>query len=103
MIPPSPLAKPLAPPTIASSASLNNFMPLTQTELDELATQGCQMPGCVCGNQNGIFFFHARCHPNTPAWIKYDSNTGHLIIECAACRKIIAEVIPSESRAFPRL
>lgn len=45
---------------------------------------------CRCGCDEPIYF-HSKCHIEVPTWVKYEN--GALIISCAQCKEIIAEII----------
>jgi len=60
-------------------------MPLTREKLDGMV---CHEPGCDC--EAGTMYLHARCHPESPTWTKYEK--GLLIVECAECREQVASI-----------
>lgn len=70
---------------------MNIHLQLTQIELDQI---GCGTPDCR--HDHSTLFFHAKCHPNSPAWVKYEKVSGTLIIQCAECDEIIAVILVAD-------
>jgi hypothetical protein len=71
-------------------------MPLTKSELDMLAAQGCRDPRCDHRDHSGEIFIHPRCHPASPTWTSYDAQRGTLKLICAKCRGEIFQIIPAQ-------
>lgn len=66
--------------------------PLTRVGLDLMLSGGCGVPGCKESHHLDALFFHGRCHPKSPTWVKYEKS-GVLTISCAQCRRTIAEIM----------
>lgn len=47
---------------------------------------------CNCGTQHRSMFVHARCHPASPTWSEYHTDTGRIVISCAQCQQTILTV-----------
>lgn len=60
---------------------------LTQRNLD---AAGCGTPDC--GHDHSVLFLHAICHPEAGLDVAYHKTTGGLVITCARCHKLIAEI-----------
>lgn len=60
---------------------------LTRATLDSAV---CGEPGCNCGARADLYL-HARCHMDSPAWVKYTAG-GVLEIMCAECESLIARI-----------
>lgn len=67
-------------------------MPLTRIDLDYAVAGGCQTPGCKHEHGKDEIYLHGRCHPLTPVQCRYHKPTGTLIVTCAICRALIAEI-----------
>ena len=58
-------------------------------ELDKLA--GCGCAECKDGKELKEFYFHGKCHMESPTWVHYKN--GVLTIECVECKKIVAKIL----------
>lgn len=67
-------------------------MPLTKRELDEMATGGCQSPGCNHEDHDHGIIFHGRCHEGGDIEASYKVGSGILVIACRVCQKVIAKI-----------
>lgn len=61
---------------------------LTREDLDRLRCAAEHPDGEPCDHAE--LYFHSRCHPESPTWAVYAD--GALRVECAECRKVVAEV-----------
>jgi len=68
---------------------------LTQTNLDELANEGCDVPGCNHAHL-ATCWIQGRCHPNADVRLRYNSQTGHLTVYCGECDRPVAEIEVAE-------
>lgn len=67
--------------------------PLTQIQLDSLI---CSTPTCAHKDHRKdreALFFHGRCHPEGGLEVKYQKDTGTMIVACLECSTIIVEVL----------
>lgn len=67
-------------------------MALTKLELDKMAMDGCQTPGCTHKDHALAMFLHSRCHPAAGLEVNYCLATGLLSIGCWKCHKLICEI-----------
>ncbi len=65
--------------------------PLTKPDLDEIASRGCQSPGCT-HEAHGPIFIHGVCHDGGHIEASYEAGSGVLMIACRQCRKPIARI-----------
>ena len=49
----------------------------------EVATKGCQMPGCNC--KTGPIVLTAVCHPQANMRVEVEAAKGTLTVRCAVC------------------
>jgi len=63
---------------------------LNQTDLDRVASKGCQVPGCTHENHNQVYL-HARCHIDAQVSAQYVAPDA-LQISCADCGKFVCRV-----------
>jgi hypothetical protein len=50
---------------------------------------------CACGGDdcsNNVIFLHGKCHPSAAAEVSYTKGEGKLVIKCAECKRLVAEV-----------
>jgi hypothetical protein len=67
-------------------------IPMTRAELNGL---GCSDPNCTA--DHSVIYFHQRCHQDAGTWTSFDKTTGVLTVECAECRKPIADILVANS------
>lgn len=68
---------------------------LTKPLLDTMAERGCQMPGCKHDHDRTLYM-HSRCHPSAQCEVSYTLDAGVVIVGCAECGRVIAEVKVAE-------
>lgn len=68
---------------------LPSMNPLTQIQLDHMV---CSVPTCE-HKDHEAFFFHGRCHPKRGLEVKYQKDTGTMIVACLECSALIVEVL----------
>jgi hypothetical protein len=64
--------------------------PLTQVQLDVMASAGCSIPGCPCKNMSDGFYFGQLCCEGAGHDIRYFE--GVLWITCHHCEGPVAKV-----------
>lgn len=50
---------------------------------------------CSCGGEdcdNNVVFFHSKCHPEAASEVSYTKGDGYLVVKCAECKKLVAEI-----------
>jgi hypothetical protein len=60
-------------------------MAITQEVMSGVSCSGCQDENC-----GDIFYFHSKCHPETPTWGRYVH--GVLELVCAECDDMIVRI-----------
>jgi hypothetical protein len=62
-----------------------------------LTTKELDAAECYCGtcDAQGILYFHACCHPQSPTWVAYHKD-GFLIVSCAECGEELAQIAVKE-------
>ncbi len=66
--------------------------PWTKLQLDLAAASGCDVPNCPDPHEDGVIYFHGRCHPLRPVQASYKQGSGVVQIACGECRKLIVEI-----------
>ena len=56
-----------------------------------------ELEGSVCAwgednCDNSTIFLHGKCHPKAGADVSYTKGEGKLVVKCAECKALIAEV-----------
>ena len=69
---------------------------LTKTDLDLMATRGCEAPGCKHTGHGGPIYLRQRCHPQAGICARYALGSGALEIRCAECGLVITTVAVKE-------
>jgi hypothetical protein len=61
---------------------------LTQHELDDAK---CASPRCDHADCAELYL-HSGCHTAKPTWARYAKSRGVLVIVCAECKRVVAEI-----------
>jgi hypothetical protein len=68
---------------------------LNKWQLDGMAAQGCQVPGCTHKHEDEIYL-RGRCHPSGGISIGYAKGSGILRVTCKECDALIAAIKVAE-------
>jgi hypothetical protein len=68
---------------------------LNQFALDEITSQGCQVPGCSHQHEEELYL-RSRCHPNAGCSVSYEKGSGILKVTCKECGASIVEIQVAE-------
>ena len=60
----------------------------------ELSQAKCASPNCT--HDDCTIYLHGRCHIDSPTWTYYDKKSEFVVVECATCRKKIAQIKVSQ-------
>ena len=63
-------------------------MPLYREDLGDTR---CDYPGCTRDHTDEEIYFHPRCHPQYPTWVRYRADV--LTIECTRCGRVVASLV----------
>ena len=58
---------------------------------EDLGPSACECPDCRETQQTSEMYFHPRCHPESPTWVRYRGDV--LTVECAKCRREVVSVV----------
>jgi hypothetical protein len=74
--------------------------PVNKTQLDAIASHGCQVPGCshAHDNDNGALYFNQRCCLGEGVEVSYVFGSGVLKINCKNCHEPIMDVEVANGR-----
>ena len=72
-------------------------MPLYREDFEQ---SRCDCASCRETQHSSEMYFHPRCHPQSPTWVRYRGDV--LTVECAKCRReVVAVVVASRAQDLP--
>jgi hypothetical protein len=69
-------------------------MALNRIDLERAVLSGCEVPLCDHKNheRTRTLYLHGRCHLGAKVDVSYTSGSGVVLVACAICKKLIAEI-----------
>ena len=67
---------------------------------EDFDSSECDCPACRETQHTNELYFHPRCHPESPTWVRYRGDV--LTVECAKCRReVVSVVVASRAHEAP--
>ena len=68
---------------------------------EDFEQAACDCPACRETSRTSEMYFHPRCHPESPTWVRYRGDV--LTVECAKCsQEVVTVVIASRASEPPK-